>query len=132
MSARRDYGVPEHSWAFPDLRGETPGGPPTEKRCARCDEWKPLDAFRPNRQNRTGLNSYRRVCARAATQDWRRRNREQIKAQRRREYREAHPLPTRSCSVCSQPFTGRPDRIVCGDECRERRKNEQRRRARAA
>jgi len=41
------------------------------------------------------------------------------------EYREAHPLPSRPCVVCGKPFSGRPDALVCGPECRQQRKLEQ-------
>jgi predicted nucleic acid-binding Zn ribbon protein len=47
--------------------------------------------------------------------------------QRRREYREAHPLPTRACVVCGQPFSKRPDALVCSDVCRNLQKGEERR-----
>jgi hypothetical protein len=52
---------------------------------------------------------------------------ESYNAKRRAEYRSEHPLPTRPCVVCGQPFSGRPDALVCSEECRRQRKLEQRR-----
>jgi predicted nucleic acid-binding Zn ribbon protein len=53
---------------------------------------------------------------------------EQRNAQRRREYRDEHPLPTRPCAVCGEPFTGRRDAVVCGERCRNRRRRDLKRR----
>jgi hypothetical protein len=59
--------VPAYSHGIHGLRGN----PPTEKLCARCDEWKPLEAFRPNHRDRTGLNSYCKDCQLERTREWR-------------------------------------------------------------
>ena len=70
-----------------------------------------------------------------ANRQWRVRNREYVErynAARLSEYRAAHPLPTRPCLVCGEPFSGRPDALVCGEECRRLRKLEQRKGLRVA
>jgi hypothetical protein len=46
-------------------------------------------------------------------------------AERRRDYREAHPLPTRPCVVCGKLTTKRPNALVCSAECRRLRESEQ-------
>ena len=56
-----------------------------------------------------------------ATRDWRKRNRDDINAARRIEYRAEHPLPEKRCVVCGGSFTKRPEAIVCGEECRRER-----------
>lgn len=58
------------------------------------------------------------------------RREDEINAERRKAYREANPLPERPCIVCGRPFAKRPDALVCGPACRERRKAGRRRRAR--
>jgi hypothetical protein len=78
--------VPSYSWGIANLRGPDPGSPPTEAHCTNCDQWKPLDAFRPNRRLRSGLHSWCRVCQLEATQDWRDRNRKEINRARREAY----------------------------------------------
>ena len=50
------------------------------------------------------------------------RNRDAENAMRRARYRAANPLPERPCVVCGRLFTKRPDAVVCGERCRERRK----------
>ncbi len=50
---------------------------------------------------------------------------ERYNAKRRAAYRAAHPLPTRPCAVCGEPFVGRADALVCRERCRRLRKNEQ-------
>jgi len=105
------------------------------KWCCRCRQWLPLEAFRPNPNLRSGIDSWCRPCHANAVREWRERNPEYIAAlneRRRREYREAHPRPTRPCVVCGRDFSGRPDALVCGEECRRQRKLEQRRAVRAA
>jgi predicted nucleic acid-binding Zn ribbon protein len=104
-------------------------GPPTHKRCPNCSDWLPLEAFSSNRRAHLGRSSWCRDCARAATRDWRERNRNQENAQRRQRYRDDHPLIERPCVVCGRPFAKRPDAIVCGEECRRERKLEQRKNA---
>jgi predicted nucleic acid-binding Zn ribbon protein len=83
-----------------------------EKRCSQCSRWLPLEAFPAHR---------------AATKDWRDRNRERINEERRAEYREAHPRVERQCVVCGAAFVRKPDAIVCSAECRRVRQREQRR-----
>jgi hypothetical protein len=76
-----------------------------------------------------GRSSRCRGCHREATRDWWERNRDEINAARRKEYREKHPLPVRRCIVCGKSFNKRPNALVCGERCRNRRKYEQRRAA---
>jgi predicted nucleic acid-binding Zn ribbon protein len=79
---------------------------------------------------RSGLDSWCRRCHAEAVREWRLKNPEHVErydAQRRAEYRAEHPLPTRPCVVCGMPFAGRPDALVCGEDCRRLRKIEQRR-----
>jgi hypothetical protein len=100
---------------------------PDEKFCRNCSSWLPLESFPPNERMHFGRHSWCRDCAREATRDWRRRNRKQINEQRRREYREAHPLQTRPCVVCGRPMTKPTNTLVCGEDCRRQRRIEQRR-----
>jgi hypothetical protein len=67
--------------------------------------------------------------------EWRAKNPDYIaryNLERRREYRATHPLPTRPCVVCGEPFAGRPDALVYSEGCRRRRKSEQRKALRVA
>jgi hypothetical protein len=105
------------------------------KWCCGCQKWLPAEGFRPNTRYRNGLSSWCIRCHAEAVKDWREKNPEAVErynAERRREYREAHPLTTRPCVVCGEPFSGRPDALVCGQKCRRQRKLEQRSAARAA
>jgi hypothetical protein len=98
-------------------------------RC-RCREWLSPEAFRPNPNYSCGLDSWCRSCHAEAVREWRAKNREYVErynAERRAEYRAAHPLPTRACLVCGELFSGRPDALVCSEQCRRNRKLEQRR-----
>lgn len=64
--------VPSCSGGIHDLRG--PGGwnaPPTEKRCVHCEQWQPLEAFRPNPRMRSGLNSWCKECQKERNREWR-------------------------------------------------------------
>jgi hypothetical protein len=108
----------------------------TEKWCCRCQRFLPVESFRPNPDVVGGVDSWCRPCHAEATREWRAKNREYVdnyNEERRREYREAHPLPTRPCVVCGEPFTGRRDALVCSERCRNRRHHElARQRAKAA
>ena len=107
----------------------------TGKWCPSCKQWLTVKDFRPNPDLRHGIDSWCRECHKNAMREWRARNREYIdayNAQRRAEYRAEHPLPTRPCVVCGESFTGRPNALVCGPECRRQRKIQQRRRLREA
>lgn len=87
----------------------------------------PLDAFSPNRNLSSGLSSRCLPCAMSAMRQWRAANPEYMAAnnERRRErYRAEHPHPTRPCVVCREPFSKRPDALVCGERCRNRRKRD--------
>jgi predicted nucleic acid-binding Zn ribbon protein len=101
--------------------------PVTEKQCSGCSRWLGLEEFPLNCRMHLGRSSRCRECHRAATKDWRDRNRERINAERRVEYRAEHPLPEKRCVVCGGSFTKRPDALVCGEECRRERRREQRR-----
>ena len=63
----------------------------THKRCANCEGWLPFEAFGPNPKLKSGLSSRCRKCHRAATQDWRDRNREEINRARRETYGASKP-----------------------------------------
>jgi hypothetical protein len=106
------------------------------KWCRRCRQWLPVDAFRPNSNASNGVDSWCRSCHAKATREWRAKNPDYIaryNLERHREYRAAaHPLPTRPCVVCGEPFTGRPDALVCSEACRRRRKSDQRKALRVA
>lgn len=67
---------------------------PTEKRCPRCGETKPLEAFNRNRSRPSGRQDYCKTCTRshrkanrekrrAMQRDWRRRNPDKIRQYRR-------------------------------------------------
>jgi hypothetical protein len=98
-----------------------------EKFCSKCGDWLPLEEFPRNRRMYLGVSSRCRECHREATRDWRERNRERVNAERRAAYREEHPRVERDCVQCGRPFEGRPDALVCGEDCRRERKLEQRR-----
>ena len=94
-----------------------------------CSRWLSLEDFPLNRHMHLGRGSWCRDCVRRATEDWRQRNRERVNAERRVAYREQHPLPERPCIVCGEPFGKRADALVCGERCRNQRKDEQRKAA---
>jgi hypothetical protein len=98
---------------------------PTEEFCPGCSRVLPLEAFPPNRRMYSGRGSRCRECAREATRDWRNRNRDEINAERRERYRAEHPLVEWHCVVCGEAFQGRRDRLVCSEQCRNRRKRVQ-------
>jgi hypothetical protein len=104
--------------------------PITGKWCCSCRQWLTVEAFRPNPNNRNGIDSWCRPCHAAATREWRAQNRgyvDEYNAMRRGEYRKAHPLPARPCAFCGEPFAKRADALVCSERCRNERKREQRR-----
>jgi len=61
------------------------------KRCTNCCEWLPFSAFPKNKGMHNRLSSHCRKCHRAATQDWRERNRDEINAARRAAYGSSKP-----------------------------------------
>jgi hypothetical protein len=65
--------------------------PITEKQCTGCCEWLALEQFPLNCRMHLGRSSRCRECHRAATRDWRDRNRERVNAERRAAYRVQHP-----------------------------------------
>jgi hypothetical protein len=119
--------VPSYSAGIHNLRGPKPLEPPTEAFCTNCDQWKPLDAFSPNRHLRTGLQSWCRECQCKATRDWRSRNPQYeaaYNAKRRLGARE------RECVDCGALFQYRHASAVRCPECRRQRKLKQRKRLR--
>ena len=90
-------------------------GPP-RKQCPRCRRVLLLEAYRPDERAALGVSSWCRECAAVATREWRIRNRERIKAARKRE-----PVEL-LCSECGGTFIGRPNRKTCSDECGRARK----------
>jgi 5-methylcytosine-specific restriction endonuclease McrA len=101
------------------------------KWCCSCRQWLTVEAFRPNPNNRNGIDSWCRPCHAKAVREWRVKNGVKYNAKRRREYREAYPLVTRPCVVCGKPMRRPANVLVCGHECRRQRKIEQRRALRA-
>jgi hypothetical protein len=63
----------------------------THRRCTKCSDWLPFSAFPKNKKMHYGVGSHCRKCARATTQDWRDRNREEINRARREAYGAAKP-----------------------------------------
>jgi len=59
---------------------------PTHKRCTSCREWLPFEDFPAHKRMHNGLSSHCRQCHRAATKDWRERNRDEINRARREAY----------------------------------------------
>jgi hypothetical protein len=53
---------------------------PGTKRCPRCGEWLPFEAFRENPRARSGLDSWCQVCHVDATRAWRAANPEKVAA----------------------------------------------------
>jgi predicted nucleic acid-binding Zn ribbon protein len=97
----------------------------TEQLCSGCSRLLPLESFPPNPRMYSGRGSRCRECAAEASRDWRRRNRDEINAERRARYRAEHPPVQWHCVVCGEAFEGRPDRLVCSERCRNRRKHAQ-------
>src|SRR5215208_819293 len=100
--------------------------PKTGKWCCSCQRYLPVEVFRSNPNNRSGVDSWCRPCHARAVRAWRAKNGPEYNAQRRGEYREANPLPTRPCAICGKLMTKRPNALVCGEECRRQRKLEKR------
>ena len=101
----------------------------TEKRCSNCSQFLPLDAFVANRGAWKGLSSWCRECHRQATRDWRARNRDELNARRREQYRLEHPLHEgRRCGECGReiPATRNANALVCSPACRQARQAPQR------
>jgi hypothetical protein len=90
------------------------------KRCSKCGQSKPRDAFPPNPRLKSGLDSWCRACRAAYFATWKA---DDVDA-RRQAHRAVGPFREhRVCSECSLPFTARSSTAtVCSDECRRRRK----------
>jgi hypothetical protein len=102
---------------------------PTHRRCTKCSQWLPFSAFPKHARMHNGISSHCRDCHREATNDWRERNRDELNERRRTAYRDEHPRAERACVVCGKPHSRRPGALVCGEECRNSRKAEQRKAA---
>jgi predicted nucleic acid-binding Zn ribbon protein len=105
------------------------------KWCMAGQHWLPLEAFAPNEQLNSGLDSWCRECRRERARQWRAENPDYIREyneRRRAEYWAEHPVPTRACVVCGEPHSRQPRALVCSERCRNERKREQRRKAAAA
>lgn len=59
-----------------------------DKQCHKCRELKPLTEFYTNKSRSGGYQSECKLCSRAATQEYRRKNPDKIKAYRHRKWRE--------------------------------------------
>lgn len=77
----------------------------THKRCTSCCEWLPFEDFPAHKRMHNGLSSHCRKCHREATQDWRRRNRDEINRARREAYgsTKPHNYPANRASSCGSP-----------------------------
>jgi hypothetical protein len=74
------------------------------KRCARCREVLPAEAFTPKPQAQTGLSSWCRPCVAARNQQWRAENRGYIETSNAA--RRIGPFPM-TCSACGSDFEAR-------------------------
>jgi predicted nucleic acid-binding Zn ribbon protein len=104
------------------------------KWCCSCQQWLPPEAFAPKPELRSGFDSWCRSCHAERTRQWREANPEYLaeyNERRRSEYRAEHPRTSRPCVVCGQPHSRQAEALVCSERCPNRRKREQRRRAKA-
>ncbi len=89
------------------------------RKCARCQQTLPADAFRRNPRLKSGLHSHCRECAREVGRLWREENRDYIAAEKAK--RKTPPTEL-VCSECGKTFYGRKDRLVCGQrKCKDTR-----------
>jgi hypothetical protein len=90
------------------------------KDCTHCHRWQPAEAFPPTKRLKSGLDSWCKSCRHEAVREWRSRNREALKARRRR-----GPLQV-VCVDCGGEFAAaRRDQVRCERcqvEYRRRRK----------
>ncbi len=88
-----------------------------QKWCPRCQQFRPVAAFRSNRAKVDGLSVWCRGCASQATRRWRAEHPEKV-----RSANEARRLPplTRTCEGCGTQFTGRPNKLACSRRCARR------------
>jgi hypothetical protein len=88
------------------------------KRCARCRQTLPAEAFRPNPKMRTGLSSCCQSRSAARTRRWREANPEYVAA-----YAAARRTPPARlvCSECGREYEGRRGRLVCSRKCKDAR-----------
>jgi hypothetical protein len=86
-----------------------------EKRCTKCGETKPHDAFAKRRASPDGRTWWCRDCFALAKREYRQRHGERLNAARRRD-----PIPERTCRTCGQTFTPvRRNQNYCRPWCRE-------------
>ena len=109
ITRRVPYGVRLEEWRRENDTSWRPG-PLTDKRCACCGEWLPVESFpvlpaksKGEPWRRWKLGSWCRPCKRAATRGWREANRERIAESRRT------PPARLTCSECGAAFEGRKD-----------------------
>jgi len=78
-----------------------------ERRCQRCDEWKPLDCYTVRHAGT--YHGYCKPCALAYVREWRARNAEHVKAERKRRYHEIELPARRAASEYTRgPYATRP------------------------
>jgi hypothetical protein len=88
------------------------------KHCSRCGKWLPFAAFPRNPRLKSGVDSWCTRCRSEESRRWRAENPEYVEA-----YNASRRVgPTRlTCSECGVEFEGRPNRLVCGAACGDRR-----------
>jgi hypothetical protein len=97
------------------------------KWCPAGQHWQPLEAFAPNENLNSGLDSWCRSCHAERTRQWRAANSAYLaeyNERRRAEYRAEHPRALRPCVVCGKLHSRKPGALVCGERCRNRRNRE--------
>lgn len=67
----------------------------TLKRCSKCGEYKPLDAFNKKISNADGLNNSCKDCVHISSKQYREQHRDEIN-ERKRNHREEHVLEARA------------------------------------
>ena len=86
-----------------------------KKRCPKCGEAKPQDAFPTQRKQPDGRSPWCRACHAVGNREYRTRHRERLNAARRRD-----AIPERTCRTCGQTFMPvREDQRYCRTWCRE-------------
>lgn len=86
------------------------------RRCARCREFLPANAFGPNLRNRDGLHSYCRACVAAYNRAWFAGHPDVAERDRARKRIAPHAL---TCRECHKPFEAkRRDTLYCSDPCK--------------
>ena len=106
-------------------------------RCAKCREVLPADSFRPNPKMKSGVHSWCKPCTVASTREWRIKNQERVRRDRRahrlanlekyrrlefEQMRRRYPLVPKDCARCGRNFTPvrRNSQRYCLPECQKR------------